>query len=479
MLRRFIAPRPAAIAILALVAICYALLTIYNHLEFHTFGLDLGFYTHSLYEYANFRSADCSFFLPDGRPVLADHFDLYLPLLSPLVWVFGGYTLLLVQVAAVLAGGWGVYRLMGTYGRPWLAVAAMATFYAFFGIWQALGVDYHSNVVASMFVPWIMYSLRRGRYLLFSLFTVAACIGKETMPIWLFFVLLALLWDYRRDRTAMWWIAGGMAFCMAYELLVVKVFMPLLWPERAAGFGRYLYMGANVAEVGTWILSHPLQALSNFFTDFTPNHDGPGLKPEFALCLLLPCGLLTLLKPNWLLMLVPLLMQKMLSEDISLWGISYQYNVEFAAVVVPASFIVLASVRRDWLRRTAAIGVMLLTLLTTVYTTASPKTWIRRENVRIFDVRHYHQDNFRCRDAHRLMEAIPADASVCASSCLTPHLALRHNIYLFPNGMPFKPEYLLLVDEDAEWLTDDDKAVWHAVDSADGLVLYKRNTHTP
>ncbi len=102
-------------ATLLLFAVLYALLSVVNHVCFRTAGLDLGIYTQMLYRYAHLQWPDSSMFLPEAQNMLCDHFDLYLILFSPLVYLFGTYTLLIVQIAAVLFGAWGMYRLIGSY----------------------------------------------------------------------------------------------------------------------------------------------------------------------------------------------------------------------------------------------------------------------------------------------------------------------------------------------------------------------------
>lgn len=466
--------RTAAVAVLATAAVAYTLLSVVNHLCFRTFGLDLGLYTHALYNYSHLQADDCTFFLPEARNLLSDHFDLYLVLFSPLVWLFGSYTLLIVQIVAVLFGTWGVYRLIGEYSHA-LRLPAMIAFLSFFGIWHALSFDYHSNVVAAMWVPWLLYWLRRGRYGLFCMAVVIVCIGKESMPLWLSFVLAALLIDYRHDRKAMAWIGGAIVFCVTYLLVVTQVVMPALCPEPAQGFGRYHYMGDNFGAVALWIASHPWETLKNLFVNFSGNPANEGLKAEFYFCLLISGGILCTVRPQWLLPLVPLVAQKMLADDITLWGITYQYNVEFAVVVIPIAFIVIAGWKAWWLRLAAAVLVPLMCIGITLYTVSlNPhlKTWVRSENVRLHDSRHYHQATFSTRYARQLMAQIPTDASVCASSCFTPHLALRDEIYLYPNGLNYTPEYLLVTADD----NPSDTLLWQLMESDGASYLYTLKT---
>lgn len=454
-----------AAALLMLSAVAYALVSLVNHSLFRTYGLDLGLYTHAMFDYAHGRMDDCTFFELSPRSFLSDHFDLYLVLLSPLVWVLGSYTLLVVQVVAVLFGAWGVFRWVslcdGERQRrdaggmeseaavgSWLGVAAMGSFLLFFGVWQALGFDYHSNVVAAMWVPWIFYWLARGRYGLYFMAVVLVCVGKENMPLWLVFVLLALMWDYRRNPKALRWLGAGMAFGVVYLVVVTMVVMPRLSGGGAHFMGKFKYMGEGFGAVAAWVVAHPWESVRNLFVNFLDLPQGDGLKGEFYVCLLLSGGVLCVLRPNWLLMWVPLVGQKMLADDIALWGVGSHYSVEFAPVVVCGAFAVLSGWRHRRARVATAVATLLLTAMVTVYTCSSPRAWVQRENVRLFDKRHYRQERFDCGYARRLMEAIPREARVCASQCFTPHLALREGVYLYPVGLAHGAEYVLVVRED-------------------------------
>ena len=105
----------AFLAIVVVATIGYSLLSLVNHSLFKTYTLDLGIYTNALFDYAHFRLPDCSMFKSRDMLLLCDHFDLYLVLLSPLVYVFGSWTLLVVQIAAMIFGGIGIYKLVGLY----------------------------------------------------------------------------------------------------------------------------------------------------------------------------------------------------------------------------------------------------------------------------------------------------------------------------------------------------------------------------
>ena len=273
-------------AVLTAAAVLYALISLVNHYLFKTYALDLGLYTHAMYDYAHFRMADCSMFRPLAQNLFSDHFDLYLPLLSPLVYVFGSYTLLLVQIVAALLGGLGVYKLISLYIDDGLMpVLAASVFFVSFGIIHAIAFDYHSNVLTAMMLPWLLYFLKQRRFALASVFVVLFVIGKENMSLWLFFIAIALMWDYRKDKKALWHLVAYAVFSLAYFFIINMIVMPRIGGS-GAGFARYAHLGDNYVDIAGSLLAHPWETLKLFFTNTMDYSKFDGVKEEFYICAL-------------------------------------------------------------------------------------------------------------------------------------------------------------------------------------------------
>ena len=429
-------------AVFTVAGVLYCLISLVNHYLFKTYALDLGLYTHFMYEYAHFRRADL--FMLDMAPqsALSAHFDLYLIILSPLVYVFGTYTLLIVQIAAVLLGGWGVYKLIGLYtDDDWLPILAAATFLFSFGIIHPFGFDYHSNVVATMMMPWMLYYLKKGRYGLSALFAILLVMGKENLSLWLVFIALGLIWDYRKDKKALWYLTGCALFATAYFVVVNMLILPQL---GARGIMRYEYLGNNYLEIAKNLLTHPSEAIKILFTNTLGKPHYDGIKEEFYICALLTGMAFTLLKPNYLFMLIPLIAQKMLSAERMFWGVSLQYSVEFMPVLVVSSYLVILRLKRQLPQWILAGALLLSTVLTSFYTTGVPKSYIVVDQLCVYQGRHYEQKSFDAAYARELINQIPDDAYVCAATMFVPHLALRHHIEDFASNRNTEAEYVLI-----------------------------------
>lgn len=431
-------------SVFTVAGVLYCLISLVNHFLFKTYALDLGLYTHAMYDYVHFRIDDCSMFKDVPQCVLSDHFDLYLVLFSPLVYLFGTYTLLVVQIVAVLLGGWGVYKLIGLYSDDdWMPLFASAAFLFSFGVIQPFGFDYHSNVVTTMLLPWLLYFIKQGRYGMATLFVVLFVIGKENMSLWLLFVVMALMWDYRKDKRAFWHLLAYAVFSIAYFFIVNMIVMPKLG-GNGGGFARYAHLGDNYLDIAKNLLMNPGETIRLLFvnTNGLPRFDG--VKAEFYICALTTGLVLTLLKPNYLIMLIPLIGQKMLSIDGMFWGISVQYSVEFMPVIVISSFLVIIRLKKQAWRLALAGALLLSVVLTTLYTVGVPKAYVSPESICVYQGRHYQQKRFDARYARELIRQIPDDASVCAASMFVPHLALREKIEDYDSKLNIEAEYVLV-----------------------------------
>ena len=431
-------------AVFTVAGVLYCLISLVNHYLFKTYGLDLGLYTHAMHDFLHFRIDDCSMFKETPHSILGAHFDLYLLILSPLLCLFGSYTLLIVQISAVLLGGWGIYKLIGLYtDDDILPILASTVFFLSFGIIHAMSYDYHSNVLTAMMLPWLLYFIKKQRMRLATLMVVLFVLGKENLSLWLFFIAIGLMWDYRKDKKVLWHLLAYALFGLAYFLIINMVVMPKIGGQ---GISRYSHLGGNYAEIALQLITHPGETLRILFTNTTAHPNINPRKAEFYFCALASGMLLTLLKPNYLFMLVPLIVQKMFSIDPMLWGVSVHYNVEFVPVLVVSSFLVILRLKKQVPRLILASTLLLSTILTTFYTIGVPNSMVFLDQVCVYQGRHYQQRKFDAKFARELIRQIPDDASVSAAAMFVPHLALRDNIYDLDNRSNPGADYVLITE---------------------------------
>jgi uncharacterized membrane protein len=420
--------------IFILFALIFASITFVNHYNFRTFGWDLGINQNAIYDYAHFRWNDCMIMQPQFTNVLSDHFSLYPLLVSPFYWIFGEWTMLIFQFLAILFGGFGIYKyVLNLTQNTTISTLAVAHFFSFYGIYSALSFDYHDNVVATMFVPWFLLYFEQRNWRKAILYFVLIIIAKENMALWAVFLGFGVSFKalLQKDKqTAL----KGLYFALAagvYFILVIKVIIPgLATPGRDYLHNSFNALGGNFGEVIVNIIKHPVKTIELLFVNHSGDPLYDGIKVETYLALALAGGFLLVLAPEYLIMIVPILGQKMFNDVPIRWGISVHYSIEFAPVIVIAVYTIIHRLKKY------KVAVASVFLASTFISSASfldhrTSEYYNQANSQFYKKAHWKRD-FDVAEVNRLLKTSPADARVSAQSCLAPHLAFRDYIFHYP-----------------------------------------------
>ncbi len=435
-------PGKGAWILLTIAALLYALIFVPNHFLLRTFALDLGAYTHAAWQYAHLRVADTSLFLGTSAPMLADHFDLHLILWSPLTYLFGSWTLLLVQWVALLIGGAGVYKLATELGldRKW-ATVALAHHLFFFALFAAVSFDYHSNVVAAMALPWYLRALHRGGSRKASMFLLFMLAGKETMGIWLAVLCVAFAThpSWRGSRRTLLAHAGIAAI---WSVTTIVWIMPALSPDGHYAHFDYHLLGNGVAQALGTVITHPIAMLRALVSDHTGALNGSAIKLEFLVILLLSGGWALLIEWRLLIAALPIMMMKLLHDDPIKWGVGFHYAAELAPLCAIA--VVLVAVRITSLRKRPWTGIVSSALVVgcTVHLMDRTIGYQAHERIRIYQPQHWSSEQ----NVHAVKDAlarVPRQGAISAQDPLVSHFACRDTLYLFPLGLDRADEVLL------------------------------------
>lgn len=436
-----------AVSILFLAGLIYAALSLVNHYLFRTYALDLGIYNNALYDYAHFRFNDYPLVRQLFPNALADHFSLMPMLASPLLWLFGTYALLIVQIAAILFGGWGIYRFFADkYPNTYLPHLALIHFLSLWGIFSALSFDYHDNVIGAMLVPWFLYYFDKNEKRKYMLFFVLLLITKENMALWAVFISLGLAIQHRRDRQRMLQ-ALFLTVCSAlYFFIIVNVVMKSMgYPDRAYFHFKYAALGASPMEAIQNVFLHPVDVFRLFFVNHSKEPFFDGIKTELYTLVIFSGGFALIYYPHLLLMLLPIVAQKVLSDDVCKWGINYQYSIEFAPVLTIAAFSLLLNFKSTKLRYFLALLTVIIAFYIHLHAYKERKSvWFKPADYVLWSPLHWHTP-YDISSINKALESIPAEAAVSASSPLVPHLAFRQRIYQFPDTAD--ATYILLLEQ--------------------------------
>lgn len=424
--------------ILFVFALVFGSITFVNHQLFRTHALDLGVYTHASWEYAHGDIDDSTSFRSYSEPILADHFDLHLLLYSPLVRCLGAWGLLLIQWLALLWGALGVYHL-AKYKKAKSAIAPMLHLLVFFALFQALGYDYHSNVIAAMALPWWILALEKRQATRSWIWLIFILIAKENMAAWMIFCATGMYFIIKGSPRIRFQLILQSIFSAMYFYVIVFRVMPVLATDGAASNLQYSLLSEFTNSPSFTEIWNLIKAL---FINHQADAYGDYFKLEFYLMFLLSGGLLLFRKPAFLWMLLPVIAWKMWHDHPSMWGINGQYAIEIAPVVVVGVMYGISTLSVS--KRIYAV-IIIFSAICTIRSMDDPVVPVDRAALRFYQPAHYRR-NFDIAKAHHLLGLIPDDAAVSAQSSVHPHLANRDHIFLFP--YLFDADYVVLTHEE-------------------------------
>ncbi len=462
----------------------YSLQVFVNHYCFRTFALDLGVFTNALYDYGHLQWNDATVFKYYPENLLSDHFDLYLILFSPLSYLFGQYTLLIIQISAVVIGAFGVYHyLQFKFENQRLSLLGMLNFYLFFGVFAALSFDYHSNVVAAMIAPWLFYLIAKRQFGKFACLLVFMMIAKETISIWCFFICLGLIIEYRKEKTMLIYLSIFAFISLAYFLVTIKVIMPHLASSGQYDHFKYAVLGTDLNSAIQNSVSHPWQTIRNLFVNHLENENLDWVKTEFYAMALLSGLYCLFFRPAFLVMLISPICIKMFNDDPTKWSIDCHYSVEFASIITIGAFTFIGNLKREKIKLVLPFLICAGSLFASFKLSDHNIYYHDYNRVRIYHEHHYNR-SYDLGEVHAAFKLIPDTAIVCAQSPMLPHLAYRDNCYQIPFvknaeyivGSKSEPTCYPISEQEFLKLLSDSLATnrWKAVVNDTNITILKR-----
>ena len=426
------------IIIFSIFAIIFCLISLVNHYQFRTYALDLGMFNHAIYHISQFSHPIFTLDL-DGkeRHFLATHFSLITYLYYPFFYLFGTYTLLILQIICILSGGLAayLYAKLKFKSESIIPIIILIHFFSIWGIYSALSFDFHNHVIGAMLMIWFIYFLDKRKLLIAGIVLLLAVCSQESMAVWAIFVLVGMMIKNRKEYSKAYikFEIPAAFICLIYSVLVIGIIMPVLQHEPSnLQLNRYALLGHSISEMIMTIIQDPKYIFSLLFENPLQEDLTFGIKSELHFMVLVSGGFALLYRPYYLVMLIPIYAQKLLSTNPSLWGIGSQYSIEFVPI--------LSLCLTDFLLKIKSIkfayGVAVMTTISTLFfsyqTIESQRTlWYNKTNTAFYDKTHY-ESQLNLPEIHKALRSIPEDAIVSASAPLTPHVAFREKIYQFP-----------------------------------------------
>jgi uncharacterized membrane protein len=331
---------PIALVVLSVLAAgVYAASEFLQYSTFHAGTYDLVIFDQAVRSYSHFHLplslvAGVHRGFGTDFTLLGDHFSPVLALLAPLYWVHSGPQTLLVAQAVLFAAAiaplwvftrreshttWGAYCVVVAYAVSWPVAAAVS-------------FDFHEVAFAPLLTALLFErfsAFRRGttRWWWVALPAVGLLGVKEDMGLLVAGFGLAVLvvsprWADGRRRQVRLLGAGFVLGGLVTALVTTDVVLPA-FGSRPTYYWRYGQFGANAPAAAWQMLTHPSVTADTFVT--------PDTKVHTMVCLFAIAAFAALVSP-YLLVVLPLLAERMLSDAPNWWGLVFHYN---AFLVVP------------------------------------------------------------------------------------------------------------------------------------------------
>ena len=337
--------------------------------------------------------------------LLADHFE-------PLLWPFAtlcqrfdpAVVLLLAQELAFGLGAAGLYAL--ARARDWSALHGwlLAMLYlGFAGNVTIAHYDFHLLALSLAFVPWLWWALERERYVLAALLALLFMGLKESVPLSVVGLGAYLVLRGPHQRRLL-----GLAFVVVGAATFVGI-MKLVYPffrhgEETMYFAKYYgHLGNNLNEFAHTIITRPLYFLSTLLTV---------QKIEYLLAVFAPFLYLPIVRPQYLIPIIPALLVNIASNDSNLLSMGYHYEAEIYPTLFAMTLIGFGTTR---------LRSVWLAALLVLYSAPSAVATARRNRPTLVQQRLHDQ----------LEQHVPQGVAVAAPQRLAAHLTRIPRLYMF------------------------------------------------
>jgi uncharacterized membrane protein len=414
--------RWSLIVLLCGFALYFIVYVIFRHAAFDTAGYDLGNVSQSMWNTLRGKPLAITT-MPAVSSRWALHFEPILLLFVPLYAVFPSPVMLTVlQVLVVAAGGVPVFWLgRRVFDTDWVGVLYAGVYLMFPALQAAVVFDFHGVTLAATFLAFALWALLERQYVAFGVASLLAMSCKEDMPLLVLMMGLYILLIQRQWRVGLGTVVISVIWFVLANFVIIPAHSPI---GDNIHIVRYGDLGNTMNEVIVSVFTRPLRVLAVAFES---------TRLPYWLLLTMPVAFTSLLDPAIFLMALPTLAINTLS------GNSATYTPDtfhYTAPIVP--FIVVSSIggvarlsrwlargekelRSNWRNRLLIIVVG----ASMGYHLMAGYTPVRR--------------GFRwpIPDGHdvlagKMLEEIPAQASVSAANSLVPRLSNRPHIFIFP-----------------------------------------------
>lgn len=404
-----------------MAVLVYAYLSLIRHWHFTSNGYDLGIFDQAMWKYSQFLSPEITV---HGKHILGEHFHPILILFTPLYWVTPrAEVLLVIQALALSLAAFPVYFFAKSRLGRLPAIFAACAYLSFWGVQVTNNYDFHEVSLTVPLIAWAIYTIDTKRWNHYYIATTFLLLCKENMSVLLIGmgVYLAVVKEWRHALVS---IVGG----VFWFALTIGVVIPYFAGESYE-FWKYSKLGDGPAAAIQTLVTKPLYTLQVLV-------DAP-VKRETLALLGVPFLFLFIASPI-LLIALPLVLERFLSDIENLWGASYHYNATIAPILAMGAVDGISRlaryIRYRQVREYVVLGTTVSFVIVSFFLTISRElpllAYARAEKLQLFSLREGDKIG------RAAISLIPRGASVSAQDPIIPHISGRKEVYALKLSLP-------------------------------------------
>ncbi len=420
-----------------------------------------------------------------GIDFLGNHSHLIIFLLAPVYKLFPHpFTLLFLQSCALGVAAYPVFLLARTFFSSRLAVVISLLYLLYPALGYVNLFEFHPTVFATLFLSFSLLYFIQNKFIKFLIFTVLSLLCQENIA--LVFIMLGIYALILR-RSYKWvlipLLTGG-----AYFIFCAAFLMPHFNKNTVQFLSIYGHLGKTFPEIIINIITHPVGVLRIIFG---------GNKLIYLMKLFAPLIFLPFIHPLSLILVLPFLMQHLLSLRGTETTIYYHYAAEmipfiFLSFILALNFLF----KQEKIKKYKFIIISAAVVSTVIFNlTLGPY-------LRVFKGVNDLKRDALDMQKEILLKQVPDGAAVVTTFEFLPRLANRKELYSFhhvylgfytlsnkPYILPENTAYALLDVNDLLTFRDFyhpqrflnfkrfiDTGNWGVVEAKDTLVFLKKNT---
>lgn len=436
--------QPIVVGIITILYILYmTTATFLRYDNFYTGRFDLGNMDQTVWNTLHGRIFQLTD--PNGTRIvsrLAFHADFILILLAPFYLLWQDPKMLLLLQTIILAFGSIFIYLIA---KQILKNKNFALVFSFvYLINPSMNYtnlyDFHGVTLATTFLLGAFYFLQKKKWIWYMLFLILAGLTKEEVwSIVAFFGLYTIFLTKQQPnkRTRLWQIILGISITTISLAICSFLFLYAI-PHAKGGthfaLAYYADFGSSPIEIAKNIFFKPQKTLMTIFQK---------AQLLYLLQIFSPSGFIAFVSPTFLLFTVPDLVIDLLSSNLGLHQIYYQYTASITPFVCIATIYGVKKLQQKYptLAKKYIASYLLVMALLTAYL-YGPLPGSKHPNLDMFDSPQPYANLIT-----NFLQNIPKRYSIAATNTVGSHLSHRQKIFTIPVGIDVADIIIFLLND--------------------------------